>query len=139
MTVRKIVHIMGCPARRDGSNHPKTCGAHMDRIAQGITNRAHCSTETEDWRIQNSHSQPHVRFSTCFLRGADRHRLVIAGTCRHQPAAVVSPGWRSEEHTSELQSRLHLVCRLLLEKKKKNSYPILPENKNKRKRNITTF
>src|SRR6478752_8602214 len=28
--------------------------------------------------------------------------------------------WRSEEHTSELQSRLHLVCRLLLEKKKQN-------------------
>src|SRR3989449_6615558 len=32
--------------------------------------------------------------------------------------AVPSPR-RSEEHTSELQSRLHLVCRLLLEKKKK--------------------
>src|SRR2546429_6530661 len=32
---------------------------------------------------------------------------------------------RSEEHTSELQSRLHLVCRLLLEKKKKIS-DILP-------------
>src|SRR2546429_7040252 len=31
---------------------------------------------------------------------------------------LVRPG-RSEEHTSELQSRLHLVCRLLLEKKKK--------------------
>src|SRR2546429_6782054 len=33
----------------------------------------------------------------------------------------VDPSWggfRSEEHTSELQSRLHLVCRLLLEKKK---------------------
>src|SRR2546422_7027997 len=29
---------------------------------------------------------------------------------------------RSEEHTSELQSRLHLVCRLLLEKKKKTLY-----------------
>src|SRR2546422_7641638 len=29
------------------------------------------------------------------------------------------PTCRSEEHTSELQSRLHLVCRLLLEKKKK--------------------
>src|SRR2546422_8924287 len=29
---------------------------------------------------------------------------------------------RSEEHTSELQSRLHLVCRLLLEKKKKKKY-----------------
>src|SRR2546422_2428482 len=32
---------------------------------------------------------------------------------------------RSEEHTSELQSRLHLVCRLLLEKKKKKTYPML--------------
>src|SRR3989449_7415453 len=31
---------------------------------------------------------------------------------------------RSEEHTSELQSRLHLVCRLLLEKKKKNNNKI---------------
>src|SRR2546429_711493 len=31
--------------------------------------------------------------------------------------------WRSEEHTSELQSRLHLVCRLLLEKKKTNIDP----------------
>src|SRR5260370_22568037 len=30
-------------------------------------------------------------------------------------------GYRSEEHTSELQSHLNLVCRLLLEKKKKNS------------------
>src|SRR5687768_17727903 len=31
-----------------------------------------------------------------------------------------SLGWRSEEHTSELQSRLHLVCRLLLEKKNRS-------------------
>src|SRR2546425_9243636 len=30
--------------------------------------------------------------------------------------------WRSEEHTSELQSLAYLVCRLLLEKKKKNNY-----------------
>src|SRR2546422_2848994 len=38
------------------------------------------------------------------------------------PARVLRAGAgdaRSEEHTSELQSRLHLVCRLLLEKKKK--------------------
>src|SRR2546429_6017435 len=34
-------------------------------------------------------------------------------------------GWgRSEEHTSELQSRLHLVCRLLLEKKKKQQHQV---------------
>src|SRR5687768_18335765 len=34
--------------------------------------------------------------------------------------------YRSEEHTSELQSRLHLVCRLLLEKKNELSLHILP-------------
>src|SRR5690625_6803466 len=37
-------------------------------------------------------------------------------------AAIISlSAGRSEEHTSELQSRGHLVCRLLLEKKKKNN------------------
>src|SRR2546422_3315536 len=35
-------------------------------------------------------------------------------------SSVLASNTRSEEHTSELQSRLHLVCRLLLEKKKKN-------------------
>src|SRR2546429_5755655 len=34
---------------------------------------------------------------------------------------VATQDRRSEEHTSELQSRLHLVCRLLLEKKKNNT------------------
>src|SRR2546422_2756393 len=43
---------------------------------------------------------------------ADRGR--VARPIRRSSAAA-----RSEEHTSELQSRLHLVCRLLLEKKKK--------------------
>src|SRR5689334_24618095 len=36
-------------------------------------------------------------------------------------------GVRSEEHTSELQSQFHLVCRLLLEKKKLTS-PLLPRS-----------
>src|SRR5256884_3924080 len=74
------------------------------------------------------------------LRGSLSHaprRFLIRGT---QPGPALQPGGgrspagrlhparfspdgtrrpRSEEHTSELQSRLHLVCRLLLEKKKK--------------------
>src|SRR5690625_7068392 len=42
------------------------------------------------------------------------------GTAIYQGVAVVFIAqFRSEEHTSELQSRGHLVCRLLLEKKKK--------------------
>src|SRR2546422_2405250 len=40
-----------------------------------------------------------------------------------------SLGHRSEEHTSELQSRLHLVCRLLLEKKKKKRSHLSPLTK----------
>src|SRR5699024_11381838 len=39
-----------------------------------------------------------------------------------KPDSVVSKGSRSEEHTSELQSRFDLVCRLLLEKKKNKKY-----------------
>src|SRR3989442_10823664 len=46
---------------------------------------------------------------TTFERKAERH------------LTVVKVGERSEEHTSELQSRPHLVCRLLLEKKKKTN------------------
>src|SRR5216684_9007070 len=41
---------------------------------------------------------------------------------------------RSEEHTSELQSRLHLVCRLLLEKKKHNIFIDFLIFKNKKKK-----
>src|SRR2546422_11498658 len=47
--------------------------------------------------------------------------------CRRAPAPTLPRRRlppRSEEHTSELQSRLHLVCRLLLEKKKKKKQPI---------------
>src|SRR3712207_7803896 len=45
---------------------------------------------------------------------------------------------RSEEHTSELQSRQYLVCRLLLEKKKKKKIePIKQNTKTLRKSNIT--
>src|SRR2546422_3756665 len=43
-------------------------------------------------------------------------------------------GERSEEHTSELQSRLHLVCRLLLEKKKKT--PATQSSKHARARDV---
>src|SRR5579884_4402594 len=47
------------------------------------------------------------------------------------------PSLRSEEHTSELQSRGHLVCRLLLEKKKNNSIHITSLQKKKKKKKKT--
>src|SRR5687768_18031869 len=61
--------------------------------------------------------------------GAER-----AGPGGQRAARLVDHRGRSEEHTSELQSRLHLVCRLLLEKKKKkkkqNSKKKNTKNKN---------
>src|SRR2546429_9998705 len=65
---------------------------------------------------------------TTLFRSVDERELAhlaVAGEDRVLPreaadevaAALLG---RSEEHTSELQSRLHLVCRLLLEKKKNN-------------------
>src|SRR2546429_2880976 len=50
-----------------------------------------------------------------------RHHCADIGHRVDDAVAVVVERDRSEEHTSELQSRLHLVCRLLLEKKKKNT------------------
>src|SRR3712207_6999316 len=46
---------------------------------------------------------------------------VAGGTAAPPAAGGPADWWRSEEHTSELQSRQYLVCRLLLEKKKLTS------------------
>src|SRR3989449_8618269 len=48
-------------------------------------------------------------------------RRVLPGPFAVETDLDLLDGLRSEEHTSELQSRLHLVCRLLLEKKKAES------------------
>src|SRR2546422_5176613 len=74
-------------------------------------------------------------FRSQAFSGLDRLRRITLGEVelREQQQRIVGPGagaifddalllltqLRSEEHTSELQSRLHLVCRLLLEKKKR--------------------
>src|SRR2546422_292923 len=52
----------------------------------------------------------------------DRRHLLRLDELLLQHLLVGDVADRSEEHTSELQSRLHLVCRLLLEKKKKKNY-----------------
>src|SRR5687768_18341914 len=91
--------------------------------------------------FQNLHSFPTRRSSDLEARGVVARRgavgnAAVAAASRWRIAAGVRRAaarihlerrawrtahgaWRSEEHTSELQSRLHLVCRLLLEKKKK--------------------
>src|SRR5690554_7155764 len=52
--------------------------------------------------------------------GALRAGIVVVNTNPLYTEREMEHQFRSEEHTSELQSRPHLVCRLLLEKKKNN-------------------
>src|SRR5689334_24344721 len=63
-------------------------------------------------------------FSLAHIAGKSRSRGAagdVDGRGR-VPALSAPGGARSEEHTSELQSQFHLVCRLLLEKKKKQQH-----------------
>src|SRR2546429_899719 len=66
----------------------------------------------------NFHAHRHL-FAARF-GGLERAEMIHGPIGKHCAAVnkLTGNGTRSEEHTSELQSRLHLVCRLLLEKKK---------------------
>src|SRR5439155_22915596 len=61
----------------------------------------------------------HVEPEHVYWRRGGRREVRDHGVCGHEQEE--EQVMRSEEHTSELQSRGHLVCRLLLEKKKKMS------------------
>src|SRR5205809_2382095 len=76
---------------------------HVDALAERPAN-------TEAWQLvlsfRSASGRPGRSFRTLYpLEATSKSSLFIQA--------------RSEEHTSELQSRLHLVCRLLLEKKKR--------------------
>src|SRR2546429_6218882 len=68
---------------------------------------------------------------TTLFRSRQSHGSLPASALADRPRPLYPTGFplalptasRSEEHTSELQSRLHLVCRLLLEKKNKCHLP----------------
>src|SRR5215510_51324 len=69
------------------------------------------------------YEKPDVCVLHLMLPGVDGWKLIE--TARNE--GIGTPIVRSEEHTSELQSRGHLVCRLLLEKKKKTTIKIKKE------------
>src|SRR2546422_7756318 len=68
----------------------------------GLTIAWHGTADLDDW--------------VAYIVGTKSKKSVLADHASERKVKT-----RSEEHTSELQSRLHLVCRLLLEKKKKQS------------------
>src|SRR2546429_2582414 len=57
-------------------------------------------------------------YTTLFRSFLASTQAAVFGPSKYGLLPELLPQKRSEEHTSELQSRLHLVCRLLLEKKK---------------------
>src|SRR5438105_12766607 len=67
-----------------------------------------------------------IRVSSTFFQSPSSHTWFVLSNCRP----------RSEEHTSELQSRVDLVCRLLLEKKKKQTTGYKRQNTNSRHRSV---
>src|SRR5436305_5820179 len=85
-----------------------------------------CSSATGQHRPLGGLSLPHGPEGLVELRVRHRPAVVLQDEVRHRDPRVLADDAgelgaeiRSEEHTSELQSRPHLVCRLLLEKKKK--------------------
>src|SRR5205809_263245 len=78
-------------------------------------------TTEYDWRKVEAKLNSYPQFIT-EIDGLDIHFVHVRSKEKNALPVIVTHGWpgsRSEEHTSELQSRLHLVCRLLLEKKKR--------------------
>ena len=66
---------------------------------------------------------PLLDFNECQLQGAHNAEIIMAALAVGRVLRI--PLEQSEEHTSELQSRRNLVCRLLLEKKKYFHHPIM--------------
>src|SRR2546422_1817477 len=91
------------PERRPNPHH-RSCGASRPEH-DGLAVRAYCDVVPRG-------CGRHARRAP---QGAERRAR------RERQEDLVHASDRSEEHTSELQSRLHLVCRLLLEKKKNNN------------------
>src|SRR2546422_3351618 len=78
------------------------------------------------FRSANSENTPGPQPISATVSPGRTARAIASAYVPKRPAsAIIAPKsrseYRSEEHTSELQSRLHLVCRLLLEKKKKRT------------------
>src|SRR2546425_2350279 len=99
-------------------------------LARHLVRRAPLLQVARDQGLQDAHPGPALQVPRVHrVRGLPRHaaearRPAVEARRQVHPRAHAAAGfegeWRSEEHTSELQSLAYLVCRLLLEKKKKN-------------------
>src|SRR2546429_4738150 len=93
-------------------------------ISTNLRPKTRCRTlpelEVHGYRPIHQIHQPISQRASCCLHKLAEHRPTTA--CPRSLVSKIAALRRSEEHTSELQSRLHLVCRLLLEKKKRQQH-----------------
>src|SRR5207253_8255517 len=105
-----LLRVRCPPAHRPLHSFPTRRSSDLERRQQVIE---HATPSLGSWPLGEEREHPLQRDPA---RRLEQHDLVAPERGRELRT-------RSEEHTSELQSRGHLVCRLLLEKKKKNHEP----------------
>src|SRR5207237_7756898 len=110
------------PGRCERSSHRPRLGA-VGRVLRKLRYRPTGIAQAAPFFFSTISYLSSMERVTYFCNPPRRHRDRKAfGGNREELAAKSSPLFlRSEEHTSELQSHLNLVCRLLLEKKKNNN------------------
>src|SRR2546422_6085517 len=120
---------IACARRRVSSCTPVSSRRALLNAAGTRNSPAVSPTVRAGWRALgsrvNANDEPtaargRIQVPTRGVREID----VVTSRCVSRPTSLPNRAarcWRSEEHTSELQSRLHLVCRLLLEKKEHTS------------------
>src|SRR5256884_3596283 len=99
--------VLACGGDGGGGTGPCTPGAATQLVKIG--------GDAQSWYFDNPLP------SALNVTARDANNCAVPGVVVNW-AVASGGGARSEEHTSELQSRLHLVCRLLLEKKKTQFY-----------------
>src|SRR5215468_7156922 len=93
----------------DGSTGKNSSSLRNSRLSRS-------STTPGSTRARRPSTSTEITRSRCLLQSMTSARATVCPHCEVPP-----PRGRSEEHTSELQSHHDLVCRLLLEKKKKKN------------------
>src|SRR5256885_7546991 len=111
----------GAGARsRGGTGGGTASGRSRGRTTAGSTRRGRCSSRGSGRSAEAARARSPSNWPTSPRDGETGRTRRASGAGRRQ----------SEEHTSELQSPCNLVCRLLLEKKKKNHHSLFKEHMN---------